>query len=85
MNALKSLANPTPVCSLVVCYFTRFTTDISKQQKKSKKSRRNCKFALSGGARHNAAWIGPANPAKVQIELCFFPTIKMVKSDDTAP
>jgi hypothetical protein len=29
------------------------------------------------GARDNAAWIGPVNSAKVQIELCFFPSDQM--------
>jgi hypothetical protein len=72
MNALKSLANPTPVHSLVVCCFTRFTTTTAKQQKFCNKSRRNCKFVLSGGARQNAAWIGPENPAKVQYRNVFF-------------
>jgi hypothetical protein len=65
MNALKSFANPVPVRSLVVRYFTRFTTDFFKQQKKSKKSRRNRKFDRVIAARQNASWIGPKNPAKV--------------------
>jgi hypothetical protein len=73
MIALKSLPNPTPVRSLVVCYFSRFTTATSKQQKNSNKSRWNCKFALSGGARQNAAWIGPENSTKVQYRIVFFP------------
>jgi hypothetical protein len=88
MNALKSLASPTPVRSLVVGYYTRFTTENSKQQKKSNKSRRNCKFALSGDARDNATLIGLENPAKVQIGLCFFAsdqmTTRSLDSDHTS-
>jgi hypothetical protein len=71
MNALKSLANPTPVRSLVVVYYTRFTTENFKHQKKQE-IKTELQVRAEHGARHNAAWIGPANSAKVQNRIVFF-------------
>jgi hypothetical protein len=72
MNALKSLANPTPVRSLVVGYYTRFTTENSKQQKNSKKARRNCKFALSTAGDTMPLGLVWQIPQRFKIGLRFF-------------
>jgi hypothetical protein len=72
MNALKSLANPTPVRSLVVVYYTRFTTENFKQQKNSKKSRRNCKFALSTARDTMPLGLVQQIRQRFKIESCFF-------------
>jgi hypothetical protein len=71
MNAMKSLANPTPVCLLVVICYTRFTTENFKQQKKSKKSRRNCKFALSTVRDTMPLGLVQQIQQRFKIQLCF--------------
>jgi hypothetical protein len=70
-ECLEKSVEPAPVRSLVVCYFTRFTTDISKQQKFCKKSRRNCKFLESSQPEQIPALICRENKLQVQPIMVF--------------
>jgi hypothetical protein len=72
MNALKSPANPTPVRSLVVRFLYAFYDSEFQSAKKTQESKTELQVGAEHRARHNAAWIGPVNPAKVQNRVVFF-------------
>jgi hypothetical protein len=72
MNALKSLANPTPGSSACSWLLYAFYDRDAQTAKKKQEIKTELQVRAEHGARHNAAWIGPVNPAKVQNRIMFF-------------